>query len=363
MRQFSSRQIASMVLGFAAMVSGCAGQVDDTASADFGDDAAYVEDAEQKALGDEAAYDDEGEEGTGLSIASLTKVSSTLKVSGRQILDTCGQPFAARGMEQLTGRAFSKTGTYDGISAELIKTGSNAVRILPQIGEMTASDVDRLLGQFEAAKVVVYISPGDRTWFNRTDIKPVLLRHEKTIILDAFQEPNYDDVARWVTDSKNAIKQVRSYGYKAPVTVLSNLYGRDLKALLSRGQEIVDSDPLRNTIMGWQAYWGVGGWYQKTQGMSLTQGVDAAALKNFPVQMGIDLNADPNQPMNYSEVMAAAQRKGMSWLWWNFWNKWDGMNNNASLDGSATNLTASGKNVVTNDVNSIQKTAKKACFY
>ena len=355
-----------MILGFAAMVSGCAGQVDgDTAAADTNDDAAYVEDAEQKALEQEddgPAYDDEGDEEPSLAIASLTKTSNTLRVSGRQILDTCGQPFAARGMEQLAGKAFSKTGTYDGISSELIKTGSNAVRILPQIKEMTAGDVDKLLGQFVAAKVVVYISPGDRTWFNRADIKPVLLKHERGLILDALQEPNYDDVNRWVTESKAAIKQVRGYGFKAPLTVLSNLYGRDLKALLSRGQEIVDSDPLKNTIMGWQAYWGVSGWYQKTQGMTLTQGVDAAALKNFPVQMGIDLNADPNQPMNYSEVMAATQRKGMSWLWWNFWNKWDGMNNNASVDGSATNLTTAGKNVVTNDANSIQKTAKKACF-
>ena len=249
-----------------------------------------------------------------------------------------------------------------GLAGELVKTGSNAVRLLPRIAELKAADIDTLLTVFAENKVVVYISPGDRTWFNRPEIKQVLLRHEKGLVLDAFQEPDYDDVPRWIKDAKASIAQLRGYGYKAPLTVLANQYGRDLSAALAHGQEIVDSDPQRNTILGWQAYWGQKGWYQKAHGMSLTQGVERSADRNFPMQLGIDQNADHNEPMDYAAVMAAAEQEGMSWLWWNFWNAWDSMGNNASNDGTAANLTATGRQVIESDPNSIKRTSKKACF-
>lgn len=288
--------------------------------------------------------------------------SKTLRTDGARILDTCGQPFVARGMEQLAAKPFSRDGTYETLVAELVKTGSNAVRLLPRIDEVSASDIDKMLTAFAAQRVVVYISPGDRSWFARPEIRTVLLKHEKGLILDAFQEPDYNDVNRWRNETKAAIAEVRAAGYTCPITVLVNHYGRDLKSGLTHGQEIVDTDSAHNTIIGWQAYWGKSGYYQSVNNMSLAQGVEAAAKNKFPVQVGIDLNADADDEMDYREVMAAAQKHGVSWLWWNFWNQWDGWNNNASNDGSAENLTAAGQVVVHSDANSIEKTAKKACF-
>ena len=190
----------------------------------------------------------------------------------------------------------------------------------------------------------------------------MLLRHEKGLIIDAFQEPDYNDVTRWLSDTKAAVKDIRSAGYSAPVTVLSNQFGRDLKAALKHGQEIVDSDPMKNTIIGWQAYWGKSGWYQKDSGMSLTQGVEGCAAQKFPMQLGIDLYADANDPMDYVEVMTAAQKMGLGWLWWNWWNQWDNLGNNASMDGTMSRLTPAGQVVINTDPSSISKTAKKACF-
>lgn len=288
--------------------------------------------------------------------------SLTLKVSGNQILDTCGKPWMARGMEQLAATQFSPGDSLKSLAAELAKTGSNAVRLLPQVDSVGASDIDALLTAFASQNIVVYLSPGDRSWFKRDDVRKVLLSHERGIILDAFQEPNYDDVPRWLNETKAAIADLRSAGYSAPLTVLSNQYGRDLTTALDHGQEVVDSDPKHNTIIGWQAYWGNSGWYQKAAGLTLTQGVEKAATKNFPFQLGVDQFADANELMNYAEVMAAAQKTGLGWLWWNFWNKWDGLGNNASNDGTATNLTTVGDIVIRSDPNSIANTAKKACF-
>lgn len=354
MAQRSSRQVLSMIFSLATFASGCVGSID-------------ANDALASASGDVPAPEGSGEPALEAPVELLAagdggvRLHDTLRVSGRQILDTCGKPWAARGMEQITGNSFTPN-NLPGLAKELIATGSNAVRLLPRISELKAADVDGLLTAFAASQVVVYLSPGDRTWFNRADIKPVLLKHEKGIVLDAFQEPDYNDVPRWIKETKAAIAQVRGYGYKAPLTVLANQYGRDLSAALEHGGEVAASDPQHNIIIGWQAYWGQKGWYQKAHGMSLTQGVETSAERTFPMQLGIDLNADANEPMDYSAVMAAAEEEGMSWLWWNFWNRWDSMGNNASTDGTAKNLTAAGRAVVETDPNSIKRTAKKACF-
>lgn len=375
-----------MLLGLAGCAAGCAsvGHVSDNAFADddAGDDgvrgAAAEGDGGSAQAGDAGAHDDadtSDPEPTGAlpgqrgdastadgdaSVSGPARNSQTLSMDENRILDTCGEPFVPRGMEQLLGTQFSADGTLMGLASELVKSGSNAVRVLPQ--DLGATELDELLTFFEEQKIVVYISPGDRAWFKRRDILPVLLRHEKGLVIDAFQEPTYDDVSRWVEEATEAILDMRDAGYTAPLTVLSNQYGRDLNAALDHGQELVDADPLHNTIVGWQAYWGVGGWYQGSQGMSLVEGVEACAAQSFPMQLGIDLYADVGELMDYSAVMAAAQRTGLGWLWWNFWNPWDDLGNNASTDGTFANLSEAGEDVVRGHPDSIERTAKKACF-
>jgi hypothetical protein len=189
----------------------------------------------------------------------------------------------------------------------------------------------------------------------------MLLSHESGIIIDAYQEPDFWDVPRWVEEAVAAVETIRGGGYSCPITVLSNGYGRDLPAALDNGQTIFDADPLANTIIGWQAYWGVSGWYQGEYGMSLEEGVAACAAQAFPMQVGIDHFADPEDEMDYSAVMQATKENDIGWLWWDWYNPW-GSSNNISTDGTAENLTSVGKEVVTSDPNSIANTATKACF-
>jgi len=117
-----------------------------------------------------------------------------------------------------------------------------------------------------------------------------------------------------------------------------------------------------DTIVGWQAYWGNSGVYQAAHKMSLVEGVRRSAAVGFPMQLGIDLYADPGDVMDYPQVMAEAERHQLGWLWWDFWNRWDSLGNNASLDGTAAQLTEAGRVVVQTDPNSIAHTARKACF-
>jgi len=126
------------------------------------------------------------------------------------------------------------------------------------------------------------------------------------------------------------------------------------------GPEIVAADPLRNTIIGWQAYWGSSQFYQRRYGMSLTQGIQAAAQATFPIQIGIDRITDPpSETMDFGAAMSTAQSNGVGWLWWDWYNPY-GPDNNLSRDGSA-NLLPVGQTVVNTHPASIRNTSVRPC--
>jgi hypothetical protein len=133
---------------------------------------------------------------------------------------------------------------------------------------------------------------------------------------------------------------------------------------------VVNADPRHNTILGWQAYWGIGGGYQRLYGLSLPDAVRMAAQAPFPIQLGIDRIADTanaedariqDEPMDYSTVMSLAQETGTGWLWWQ-WGSRDGYDGNAlTIDGTVTSLTDVGAVVLNSHPAGIRATARKAC--
>jgi hypothetical protein len=287
--------------------------------------------------------------------------TGTLRVQGNKLLDTCGQQFTVRGAETFLGLGIDIGGSRVRVVQELVATGVNAVRLIPNVNQLSLSEIDQFLTTAEAARVVVFLTPnGGRSWFNRADVKTMLDKHKKWLIIDAYGEAPYDDRNRWQTDVTTAIQDVRSAGYTVPLTVLANRFGRDLPSLFERGAQIEAADPLHNTILGWQAYWGKTGYYQGVYGMSLTQGVQRSAQQAFPVQIGIDHFADPNSPMDYPAAMTAAQQNQVGWLWWDWYNPF-GRTDNLTADGTAANLTTVGREVVNDHPAGIRATARKAC--
>ena len=53
--------------------------------------------------------------------------SNTMHVSGRQLLDSCGQPFVVRGVEQILGNQLPQGNDWLGLVREIASTGVNAV--------------------------------------------------------------------------------------------------------------------------------------------------------------------------------------------------------------------------------------------
>jgi hypothetical protein len=287
-----------------------------------------------------------------------------LTVSGRHLYDTCGKELVVRGIEEVLGFGFEVNGSLPNVVDEIAKTGANAVRILPDITQLSTSDVDAVVGRAVQNGLVVYISPGDRTWFGRSEVKTLVDKYEPYILLDAFQEPDYDDAARWESDAKAAVELVRSYGYRVPLVTITNQGGRDVVAALHQGANVVAADPLGNTIIGWQAYWGSSNWYQQKYGMSLQEAMKQIDGAPFAIQMGLDDVTDQVngvETLDYGSLMNDAKSYGIGWLWWDWRLIGDDRTNDLSKDGTYANLSSLGSDVVSGQAAGIAKSSVKAC--
>jgi mannan endo-1,4-beta-mannosidase len=292
-------------------------------------------------------------------------LTQTLVTNGRQLLDVCGNPLVIRGVEQVLGDQLPQGNDWAGLIDDVASTGANAIRIEPSGPARTAAVLEQIMDRLALHRMVAFIEPSGRAWFNQADVKTVLQKHLWHLTLDAFAEPTYDDPTMMMADWKAGVNELRGYGYKVPLIVISNQYGRDLPTALASGAEIVAADPEHNVIVGWQAYWSTSGYYQGVYGMTLAQGVKAASSAAFPIQIGIDYRTDPsidfNDPMDYGAVMTAAQQYGVGWLWWEWYNPYNNLENSLSSDGSATQLTTFGSEVVHTHAASIEKTAQLPC--
>jgi hypothetical protein len=288
--------------------------------------------------------------------------TNTMRVSGNRLLDSCGQPFVVRGVEQILGEQLPQGNDWLGLVREIAATGANAVRILPGVNTLNVENVDELLTEIGEQGMVAFIDPlnGD-DWYARDDVRSMLKKHESFLIIDAYGEPQYDDIEKWRAEAKEALVRMRGLGYEVPFTVYANQFGRGLPSLFDYGAEILAADPLHNTFLGWQAYWGNNGYYQEHYGYSLEEAVDAIVASGLPIQLGLDHITDmPSTEADYGTLMQGAEDNGIGWLWWDFYNPY-GAENNLSQDGTADNLTATGNDVLESHPASIANTAKRAC--
>jgi hypothetical protein len=290
---------------------------------------------------------------------------ATMQTSGRQLLDTCGKPFVTRGVEQIFGEQLPQGNNWGSLVEEIAKSGVNAVRVLASTDTLGTDDIDALLDVVAEHGMVAYITPygnAGMQWLEAQDVRQMLAKHEKYILIDTFGEPTFDDRERFITESTAAIRQVRSWGYRVPLTVTANQFGRDLPSLFELGAQIVASDPLHNTVLGWQAYWSQGGYYQETYAMSFTEAVDAISRAPFPIQLGLDHVTDfpASDTADYGTLMTATEANGVGWLWWDWYNPY-GSENNLTEDGTATQLTATGSSVINAHAASVKNTAQFVC--
>jgi hypothetical protein len=286
-----------------------------------------------------------------------------MHVSGRHLLDACGEVFVVRGVEQILGRELPEGNDWLGLIDQIAASGANAVRILPGVTTLTVKNIDDVLALIGRHSMVAYLGPlnDDGSWLGRADVKAMLAKHESYLIIDAYGEPQYDDREQFRSEALQAIRKVRDLGYRVPITITANQFGRDLPSILQYGSEFEAADPLHNVMLGWQAYWGQSGYYQEHYGLTFTQAVRAIVDSGLPVQLGLDHITDlPSTEADYGQLMTAAEANDISWLWWDWYNPY-GSENNLSRDGTVAHLTATGMIVVNSHAASMANTAVLTC--
>ncbi len=186
-------------------------------------------------------------------------VAPVMRVSGRTLLDSSGKPVVLRGIEGWYGPNTQSSeqnmhDLIDGMAAQ----GFNSVR-LQTITEDLAL-IEPLI-QYAHSKGMVFFLNDDGMegvnqeefgdFLGRADVQAMVERHRHNMVIDVtIEEPEdaegYEDengqrvtseetISRWVAAQKDAIRQVRSWGYTQPLVIGTLNHGRYLRGLIDYG--------------------------------------------------------------------------------------------------------------------------------
>jgi hypothetical protein len=299
---------------------------------------------------------------TASTTPQAARVPTYYRVSGQNLYDACGERVVVKGIEQFfanpsvfpTGRVIPHIGY----------TGANTVRILPYMGlpgephqpgwrAMSAAQVEHLiqLGLSNHMLVDVALAGGfSADIYLRPDIKAMLMKYQSRIVIHAAGEGYQSTGAQWAAHAKAVIAKLRGAGYKAPLYILANNGGRNLRTILSYGASVLASDPLRNVVFGWQAYWSGSfdnrtDFYQKLSNLSLRQAFGAIKQVPFMIQVGLSGDQADMWPkrVDILSSLLTVHALGLNWMWWdwaygpgqltvpqNYYGSWDRSKFNAA---------------------------------
>lgn len=309
-------------------------------------------------------------------------------VDGKFVADAAGNRLVLRGVNM--GSAFA-----DGFGTaeipEIEKTGANAVRLVLQrqydnsgSGTMTAAQVESLItscidkGMVPILELHDYTGTSDvsgslgqaTAWWTSGDMKPMLMKYQKSIIINIANEPDDGSAngSGYSSANMDAVRSLRAAGYSCPFMIDAPGWGKDPDFFVEHGKELMDADPLHNLIFSVHTYWPTTGAYGNYSDAQITTYLNNLGNSGLPVVLGEiaavdDQDANGLRPINYKLIMRLCQQNQLGYLvwWWGFVAP-EGSNNAESMtpDGSYNGLLGAGKIMAVTDVNSIKSTAKRA---
>ena len=309
-------------------------------------------------------------------------------VDGKFVADAAGNRLVLRGVNM--GSAFA-----DGFGMaeipEIEKTGANAVRLVLQrqydnsgTGTMTAAQIEPLItscidrGMVPVLELHDYTGTSDvsgslgqaTAWWTSADMKPMLLKYQKSIIINIANEPDDGSAAgnTYSTASTDAVRNLRAAGYSCPLMIDAPGWGKDPDFFVQHGKELMDADPLHNLILSVHTYWPTTGAYGNYSDAQITADLNKLGSSGLSVVLGEiaaidDQDANGIKPINYKLIMRLCQQNQLGYLvwWWGFAAP-AGSNNAESMtpDGTYSGLLGAGKIMAVTDANSIKNTAQRA---
>jgi mannan endo-1,4-beta-mannosidase len=193
-------------------------------------------------------------------------------ISGRTLLDANGKKFVMRGINHPHNWYSGQTSSFQNIKA----TGANTIRVVLSNGHRfpknSVADVANVISLCKANKLVCILEVHDTTGYKNDpaasslaeavaywkEIKSVLIGQEAYVMINIGNEP-WGNIGQtgWITDTKNAILDLRNAGFQHTLIVDAPYWGQDTQFVMrDNAAGILASDPAKNTIFSVHMYGG-----------------------------------------------------------------------------------------------------------
>lgn len=319
---------------------------------------------------------------TGLLILfSLTAVSQrTIYVKDNNIYTTCEEPVIMRGVNEM----FIWSGDQTGVATlpEIAQTGANTVRLVWTTDGAPAK-LDELINNCLKQNMIpvpeLHDATGDFSqlqklldYWKKPEVLEIIQKYKQWIIVNIGNEigGGAETNDQWEAYYKDAIDQLRGAGIDVPLMIDCGAYGSNEQYFLSKGNSLLDYDPLHNLIFSVHTYW-----IQPDSDQGRMDRLDnliaEAKSKNLPFIIGEGPQKAASPWSTYCEVdfpyaflLKRCQEEGIGWLSWS-WGLVD--NNDCGAPNSVFDITTDGKfgnwatnfaeEIMVTDPNSIKNTS------
>ena len=259
---------------------------------------------------------------------------------GTQLIDAVGQPFVVVGVNN--PHAWFGERAYKALD-DIAATRVNTVRIVWDTHGQ-AEQLERIIQRCITLKMIPMVELHDVTgsssgqrlldmvgYFTREDIKTVLKRHQRYLLINIANEWGGHDVdtQHWLNSYTAAVAAMRKAGFTTTLVVDGPGWGQNIQPILESGGELITNDPLHNILFSVHMY---GSW---NDARDIVEKLTAAKKKGLPLIVGeFGYNSDDGRnnlrcQTDHRTIMATCRQLGYGFMPWS----WTGNNKeNAWLD-------------------------------
>ena len=319
----------------------------------------------------ESSSDKESQEKESSS-AETKPVQGGFKVNGTSLLDANGDVFIMRGVNH----AHAWFAKYDEQALEAIaRTGSNTVRIVCSDGEQWTKDSEvslkKVIELCKKNKMICVLEVHDATGKDDTaslskaadfwcKMKNVLNDNEAYVIVNIANEwmGSWDEKA-WADAYAKEVVKLRESGIKNCIMVDAPGWGQLGKAIVSKGQTILDADPDKNVMFSVHMYGTAGGSQSKIKNV-----LQGAIDKNLCIIVGEFGYYHSDGDVDEAYIMEFCNGNDLGYLGWSWKGNGGGVEYlDLAIEWDGSRLSADWGEVLINGKNGIKETAKKCGIF
>ncbi len=304
----------------------------------------------------------------------------TLYVEENKIYSACNEEIVMRGVNEMFIWSPDRTGATT--LPEIAKTGANTVRLVWTTDGAT-SELDALIANCLANDMIPVPELHDATgdfnelqkllnYWKKPEVLAIIQKYKQWVIVNIGNEvgSGSETNEQWEAYYKDAITQLRDAGIDVPLMIDCGEYGSNEDYFLSKGNNLLEHDPLHNLIFSVHTYW-INPDSDQGRMDRLDDLISEAKTKKLPFIIGEGPQKAASPWSTYCEVdfpylylLKRCQEEGIGWLSWS-WGLAD--NNDCGAPNSVFDITTDGKfgswattfaeEIMITDVNSVQNTS------